>query len=155
VKIAPGARVRIKVKLQVAGGDVIEESVVEYFQGAGTMMPGLEKALANLEAGASKSGVIAANEAFDAVGTLPTKTIPRAEFPKDIDLKEGSVFGAKGPHGEDVSFVVTELTADTVKVRFQHPLAGKSIGYEVSVLSVSDPLPPPMPGEAIALDEEA
>ena len=40
MKIEDGKRVRIKVKLKVVDGDVIEESAAEYFQGAGTIIPG-------------------------------------------------------------------------------------------------------------------
>ncbi|RMH45207.1 MAG: peptidylprolyl isomerase [Deltaproteobacteria bacterium] len=149
MKIEDGRRVRIQCKLSVAGGDLIEESEVEFIQGAGTVIPGLEKALAGLDAGASKSGVIPADEAFSAVDHLPPKHIPRAEFPADATLAVGETFVAKGPHGEDVTFRVERVGDDDVEVRFVHPLAGKDIAYDVTVLSVTDPLPPPLPGDAL------
>ena len=154
MKIERGKRVRIQVKLSVAGGDVIEQSAAEYFQGAGTIIPGLEKALEGLEPGAEKQGVIPHTEAFDAVENLPTKKIPRAEFPKGVDLEVGSTFGAKAPDGSDITFRVEELTDEIVTVRFVHPLAGKDIAYEVTVLDVTDPAPPPLPADAVAADSE-
>lgn len=154
MKIETGRRVRIKVKLSVVDGDVIEQSAVEYFQGAGTMMPGLEKALDGLEKGAEKSGVIPAAEAFSAVENLPTKEIPRAEFPKDAKLEVGETFAAKGPDGADITFRVEESGDEVITVRFVHPLGGKDIAYEVKVLEVSDPKPPPLPGDLLADDDE-
>ncbi len=154
MKIAEGARVRIKVKLSIVDGDVLEQSVAEYFHGSGKMMPGLEAVLEGLEKGAEKSGVIPAKQAFDAVGDLPTKKIPRAEFPKEVDLTEGAIFGAKGQKGEDISFKVLAISDEHVEVRFVHPLAGKDIAYEVEVLDVTDPTPPPLPADAIAADDE-
>lgn len=149
MKIEDGKRVRIKIKLKVVDGEVIEESAAEYFQGAGTIIPGLEKALEGLEAGAEKSGTIPHTEAFDAVENLPTKQIPRAEFPKDAKLEVGETFEAGGPDGGTITFKVLKVTDEQVDVHFVHPLSGKDIEYEVTVLSVSDPTPPPMPGDAI------
>lgn len=154
MKIEDGKRVRIQVKLTVVGGDVIENSVATYFQGAGTIIPGLEKALAGLEAGAEKSGVVPADEAFSAVAKLPPKKIPRAEFPKDAKLEVGEVFGARGPDGSPIQFEIHSVTDSTVEVHFVHPLAGKDIAYEVKVVSVSDPVPPPLPLPDDAVVEE-
>ena len=153
MKIEEGKRVRIKVKLTVVGGDVIEESAAEYFQGAGTIIPGLEKVLEGLEAGAEKSGTIPHTEAFDAVENLPTKQIPRAEFPKDAQLEVGGTFEAGAAEGGTITFKIEKVDDEVVDVRFVHPLSGKDIEYEVSVLSVSDPTPPPMPGDAIVTEE--
>jgi len=154
VKIEDGKRVRIKVKLKVVDGDVIEQSADEYFQGAGTIIPGLEKALAGLEPGDEKKGVIKHTEAFDAVENLPTKRIPRAEFPKGTDLEVGSTFGAKGPDGGSITFRVEKVTDEIVDVRFVHPLAGKDIEYEVTVLAVTDPSPPPLPADLVATEDD-
>jgi len=154
VKIETGRRVRIKVKLTVVGGDVIEESAAEYFQGAGTIIPGLEKALDGLEPGDERSGTIPHTEAFDAVENLPTKQIPRAEFPKDAKLEVGETFEAGAPDGGTITFKIVKVTDQNVTVHFVHPLSGKDIAYEVTVLSVSDPSPPPLPGDVVAMDED-
>jgi FKBP-type peptidyl-prolyl cis-trans isomerase 2 len=154
VNIENGKRVRIQIKLQVVGGDVIEESVAEYFQGAGTIIPGLERALVGLGPGAERKGVLPAKEAFGSVANLPTKKLPRAEFPRSVKLEIGATFQAKGPQGQDVTFRVTSIDDKAVEVRFVHPLADKDIAYEAKVLSVTDPVPPPLPADAIARDAE-
>jgi FKBP-type peptidyl-prolyl cis-trans isomerase SlyD len=154
VKIEKGKRVRLKVKLQVVGGEVIEQSVVEYFQGAGTMLLGLEKALEGLEKGAVVEGVIPAAEAFGNPATQPSKTIPRAEFPPDAKLEKGAEFAAKADGGGDVVLVVQSVTATQVEVRLAHPMAKKDISYQGEVLAVTDPTPPPLPGAALLEDAD-
>jgi FKBP-type peptidyl-prolyl cis-trans isomerase 2 len=149
VKIENGKRVRMKVKLQVVDGEVIEQSAVEYFQGAGTMLVGLEKAVEGLSKGESKEGVIPASEAFGNPQNQPTKSIPRGEFPKEAPLEKGSEFAAKAENGQDVVLVVEKADDETVEVRLAHPLAKKDISYQVEVLSVTDPSPPPLPGAAL------
>jgi len=154
VKIQQGARVRIKVKLQIVDGEVVEESVAEYFHGAATIIPGLERRLAGLEAGAERRGVIPAAEAFSAVADLPTKKILRREFPEDVKLQIGEQFQATGPKGQQVTFEVMRMDDAEVEARFVHPLAGKDIAFEVTVLSVTDPTPPPLPGDALGEESE-
>jgi FKBP-type peptidyl-prolyl cis-trans isomerase 2 len=154
VKIETGKRVRIKVRLKAVGGDVIEQSVVEYFQGAGTMLAGVEKAVDGLEAGAKKEGVIPAIEAFGNPVNQPKKSIPRAEFPKDAKLAKGDEFAAKAEGGQDVVLVVESADDAKVQARLCHPLYKKDIEYQVEIVSVTDPEPPPIPGAALKLKED-
>jgi peptidylprolyl isomerase len=153
VKIEQGKRVRIKVKLQVVGGDVVEQSVVEYFQGGGTMLAGVEKAVSGLEAGARREGVIPAVEAFGNPTNQPKKSIGRGEFPRDAKLAAGDEFAAKAENGQQVVLVVESVSDSTVEARLCHPLYKKDIEYQVEVLSVSDPTPPPIPGAALVEDD--
>lgn len=150
MKIQKGRRVRIKVKLSVVGGDVLEESAVEYFAGSGTMLPGLEKVLEGLEVGAKREGVIKAADAFGSPQHQPKKDIPRKEFPENADIKDGLEFAATAENGQNVILRVVSVDDEAVHCVMLHPLHKKDIAYEVEVLRVTDPAPPPLPADAIA-----
>ncbi|HSK02592.1 MAG TPA: FKBP-type peptidyl-prolyl cis-trans isomerase [Kofleriaceae bacterium] len=153
MKIENGRRVTVRVELSVVGGDPLEKKTVEYIQGAGTMLPGLEKLLTGLEKGARRDGVLKAKEAFGAV-ELPTKKLKRTEFPKEAKLEAGERFAAKDLQKNDVVMQIVAAGKDEVEVRFLHPLADKDIKYSVEVVQVSDPRPPPVPAAALELEEE-
>jgi len=153
VKIEKGCRVTVKVDLSVVGGESLEKSTVEYIQGAGTMLPGLEAVLKGLEKGAKRDGVIKAKDAFGAT-QLPPKKLKRTEFPKEAKITAGEKFAAKGENGMDVVLLIEKVTDTEVDVRYLHPLAEKDIKYSVEVMQVSDPRPPPMPTAALELEEE-
>jgi len=146
VKIEPGKRIRIRARLSVEGGELLEDRVVEYMQGDGSMLPGLEKRLEGLGTHAELKGTIPPAEAFGNDEATPTMTIPRAEFPKDASLEIGTTFAAKGANGQDVQLVVKKVTDEAIEVKLRHPLADKTIAYDVTVLAVSVPPPPPPPG---------
>jgi FKBP-type peptidyl-prolyl cis-trans isomerase SlyD len=155
VKIEKGRRVTVKVDLSVAGGQQLEKSQVEYIQGAGTMLPGLEQVLSGLEKGAKRDGVIKAKDAFgNAAMQPPLKKMKRSEFPKDVVLKAGEQFVAKGANDMNVVLRLEKISGDDIDVRLVHPLADKDIKYAVEVVQVSDPRPPPMPTAALELEEE-
>lgn len=150
MKIAKGRRVRIKVKLSVVGGDVLEQTVVEYFAGSGTMLPGLEKVLEGLQKGDKREGVIKAKDAFGSPQHQPKRDIPRTEFPNNADLKDGLEFVATAENGQNVILRVNSFDDEAVHVVMLHPLHKKDIAYEVEILRVTDPAPPPLPADAIA-----
>lgn len=147
MKIEKDKRVRIKFKLQVEGGEVLEESVAEYFPGAGNMLRGLEEELDGLEVGAKKKGIIPSDKAFGGSKNQHKKTIPRSEFPKDADLEVGSSFLA-GTGASEVLIEIVKFNDKEVETLLMHPLAKKNIIFEAEVLAISDPAPPPLPSDA-------
>ena len=150
MKIENGRRVRLKVKLKAVDGAEIEKSVVEYIHGSGTMLPGLERVLDGLEAGIKRQGVIKAANAFGDASFQREKRMSRREFPKDAKLKVGDRFMAKGADNQqNVILEIFKLTGDDVIVHLRHPLADTDIEYDVHVLQVTDPKPPPLPAAAL------
>jgi FKBP-type peptidyl-prolyl cis-trans isomerase SlyD len=154
VKIEQGRRVTVKVDLAVVGGASLEKSTVEYIHGAGTMLPGIESVLAGLEKGAKREGVIKAKDAFGNPSMHPLKKMKRGEFPKDLKLQVGERMVAKGANDMNVVLRIESVSGDEVDVRLVHPLAEKDIRYAVEVIQVSDPRPPPVPAQALELEEE-
>jgi FKBP-type peptidyl-prolyl cis-trans isomerase 2 len=153
VQIQTGKRVRIRVHLEAVGGETIENSVVEYIQGSGKMLPGLESALTGLEPGSKKSGVLPAKAAFGNPAASPRKKMKRSEFPREASLRAGERFAAKGVNGVDVVLFVERIADGDVDVQLMHPLADRDIKFEVEVITVTDPEPPPLPSEALTLEE--
>jgi FKBP-type peptidyl-prolyl cis-trans isomerase SlyD len=154
VKIEKGRRVTVKVDLAVVGGASLEKSTVEYIHGAGTMLPGVESVLAGLEKGARREGVIKAKDAFGNPSMQPLKKMKRNEFPKDVKLQAGERLVAKGANDMNVVLRIESVSGDELDVRLVHPLAEKDIKYTVEVVQVSDPRPPPVPAQALELEEE-
>ena len=154
MKIEKGRRVTVKVDLAVVGGASLEKSTVEYIHGGGTMLIGLENVLAGLEKGAKREGVIKAKDAFGNPSMHPLKKMKRTEFPKDVKLVAGEQFAAKGVNNMNVVLRIEKISGDEVDVRLVHPLAEKDIKYAVEVVAVSDPRPPPVPVQALELEED-
>jgi FKBP-type peptidyl-prolyl cis-trans isomerase 2 len=118
------------------------------------MLPGLESVLQGLEKGAKREGVIKAKDAFGNPAMHPLKKMRRSEFPKDVKLEVGEQLVAKGANDMNVVLRIEKVTGDDVDIRLVHPLAEKDIKYVAEVVQVSDPRPPPVPAQAMALDED-
>jgi FKBP-type peptidyl-prolyl cis-trans isomerase SlyD len=155
VKIENGRRVTLKVELSVVGGAVLEKSTVEYIHGSGTMLSGLENVLLGLEKGARREGVIKAKDAFGNPAVHPIKKMKRSEFPRDLKVEVGEKLVAKGVNDMNVVLQIEKVSGDEIEVRLVHPLAEKDIKYTAEVIQVSDPRPPPVPAQALDLEEES
>lgn len=155
MKIENGRRVTVKVELSVVGGATLEKSTVEYIHGSGTMLPGLESVLSGLEKGARREGVIRARDAFGNPAMHPIKKMKRTEFPRGVKLAVGEKLVAKGTNDMNVVLQIEKIDGDVLDVRLVHPLAEKDIEYTAEVIQVSDPRPPPVPAQALELEDEA
>ncbi len=142
MKVANDAVVTLEYEIKTAKGDVIESSKARgapltFIYGKGGLLPGLDKRLAGLESGTEKDFELPPEDAFGKADSGVETTVKRSEFPKG-DLKSGSRFEAKMPGGQPVHIVIGEVTEDTVKVRYVHPLAGQSLKVKVKILEVRE-----------------
>lgn len=142
MKIASGKKVTMEYELSLDGGELLESSAqrgpISYTQDSGQMLKGLEVRLEGMTAGEEKEGVVPAAEAYGDEQDMPTLEIPTAEFPGGAEVAVGTEFQAKDPDGNPVTFTVLEVLEEAVRVRLNHPLAGKDIAFKVKILEVSD-----------------
>jgi FKBP-type peptidyl-prolyl cis-trans isomerase SlyD len=110
---------------------------LSYLHGHGNIIPGLEKALEGKAAGDSLEVSIAPAEGYGEVVEEMIQEVPRSSFQGVEDIQPGMSFQAETNQGP-VSVVVTAVTEETVTVDGNHPLAGKTLNFEVTVESVRE-----------------
>lgn len=136
--IKEGSKVAIDYTLTV-DGKVADTSKgrgpLEYVQGAGHIITGLEKALLGLKPGDKKSVDVPAKEAYGEVNPDAKRKVPRSAIQNIENIKVGDVVGASnGEHS--FRAVVSQVTSEEVELDFNHPLAGKDLHFDVEIISV-------------------
>ena len=123
-------------------GEVVDstegDDPLQFLQGHQNIIPGLEKALAGMKIGESKKVVVAPEEAYGEVDPENVIEVPRDEFPDEIPLEPGIELEVKNADGEELSATITAITGDTVKLDFNHPLAGKKLTFDVEVVDLRE-----------------
>ena len=140
-RIESNKRVAIHYTLRDTGGEVLDASAegqpLEYVHGAGQIIPGLEKALEGKAEGDEVSVTVAPEEAYGVRDENLQQQVPLELF-KDVgNVEPGMRFQAQTSSGARVITVV-DVEGDQVTVDANHPLAGETLNFEVSVDSVSD-----------------
>jgi FKBP-type peptidyl-prolyl cis-trans isomerase 2 len=142
--IKNGSVVSFEYTLSDENGEVIEsnrgEEPVSYTHGAQQIIPGLEKGFLGMEINEKKSIRVEPEEAYGPVNSESFKEIPKREVPAGA-LKKGTMLQARGPRGEEFSVRVHDITPETVVLDLNHPLAGKTLNFDVKVLSIEEEQP--------------
>jgi len=137
--VEEGKKVQFDYTLKV-DGEVVETSIgktpLEYVHGEGTIIPGLSVALEGMDIGEEKTVIVEPEEAYGLVIEEAIKDVPKENFPDGFDFNIGTVIQLQDPDGNDFPGIVWELKDDRVVVNFNHPLAGKTLVFDVTIVSV-------------------
>ncbi len=143
--IQPGAEVTLHFSLLLTSGQEIDSTrngkPAVFVVGDGNLLPGFEEVLLGERAGFAAQLTLEPSQAFGEHVPGNVQLLPRDRFTGMADgnvLEEGLVVSFAAADGE-LPGVVVGLYADTVKVDFNHPLAGQHITFDVSVLKVNAP----------------
>lgn len=138
--IADGLVVVLNYTLRTDEGELIDASTADqpmaYLHGADNIVPGLEQALTGKTVGFSGKVTVDPEDGYGEREDLPAQAVPRSAFPEDLPVAEGMQFMAEGPNGEHAPIWIAGVEGDQVFVDSQHPLAGKTLNFEVEVLNV-------------------
>lgn len=131
--------VSLNFELRDSSGKLLEKSdqPISYLHGGyDGIFPMVEEALEGVDQGASVSVVLEPEDAFGEYDEDLVKTEPRSAFPSD-EMEVGMQFQA-GEEGSDdeMVFTVTEVTAESVVINGNHPLAGQSLQFKCTVEQV-------------------
>ncbi len=139
MKIAPNCFVEIEFTLTGDDGTVLDSSDGEsftYLQGHDEVVPGLEKGLAGKEAGNALRIVVVPEDGFGERDPQRVTSVPRSEWPADLEVEVGDEVAADDSEGEAVTMWVTAIDANEVNLDGNHPLAGMTLIFEVKILAV-------------------
>jgi FKBP-type peptidyl-prolyl cis-trans isomerase SlyD len=138
--IGDGVVVTLNYTLRTDDGALIDSSTADdplaYLHGADNIVPGLEQALAGKTVGFSGKVTVEPEDGYGEREDLPPQAVPRSAFPADARIAAGMQFMAEGPNGEHAPIWIAGVEGDQVLVDSQHPLAGKTLNFEVEVLAV-------------------
>lgn len=117
---------------------ITPEEAIEYLHGAENIIPGLEEALEGKQAGDTFAVTIESNKGYGDYDAEDVDTVPLEEFALDTsDLQVGEEIELWNEEDEDIfEATITEITDAYIKLDFNHPLAGKTLHYEVEVVEV-------------------
>ncbi len=136
--IKSGSKVTLHYKLTV-DEQVVDSSAgrdpLSYVHGENQIVPGLEEALEGLGAGDKKTAVIPPEKAYGPVNEEAIHKVPREAFKDAAAVNVGDVVTGSAA-GQQFEARVAEIGAGEITIDLNHPLAGKTLHFEVEVVGV-------------------
>lgn len=141
MKATEGMVVSMHYTLTDDGGAVIDSSrdgePFEYLHGHGNIVPGLEQALEGTEPGHRSAVTVAPAKGYGEHQFQAVFQVPREQFPPGEEIAVGMRVHGEGPDGV-MAFTVVGVSPETVTLDANHPLAGKTLHFDVEVVSVRE-----------------
>ena len=103
--------------------------------GDGNLLPGFEAALFGFKAGDKRTLTVEPENAFGQSNPQNVQVIPRSQF-ADMELSPGLLVIFNDAANTELPGVVKEFDDAQVTVDFNHPLAGKTLTFDVEIFSV-------------------
>lgn len=135
--VADGMVVSLDYTLRLDDGEVIDSSdgheTLQFLQGQGQIIPGLEQALYGMTVGEEKDVEVAPADAYGETDPDAYQMVPNDTFPADIELSEGMGLRMRDEEGDPVEAYVADIRPEGVLLDFNHPLAGKTLFFQVKI----------------------
>lgn len=154
MKAEQNKMVGVDYKLTV-DGQIADQSrpgqPLEFIFGTGMLLPKFEEAILGKEPGDKVAFTLEPKDGYGEVVAEAVVELPKTIFMVDGKLAEDILFvGSQVPmsdqQGNRMMGVVKEVGEETVKMDFNHPMAGKTLNFEVEVVSVRDVTPEDLQG---------
>jgi FKBP-type peptidyl-prolyl cis-trans isomerase SlyD len=144
--VKDGLMISLDYTLKNPEGKVLETSKgrepLRYIHGQKMMIPGLEKELTGMKVGGAKQVTVKPEDGYGKINPNAVREIPKEKIPPNA-LKVGATLAATEPNGMVVPMTVKQIKEKTVVMDMNHPMAGKTLVFDVKVVDIQPPPPPP------------
>jgi len=137
--IEAGSMVGIEYTLTLQEGTQVDSNVggevLRFEQGSGRIVPGLDKELTGMRVGEAKRVTVTPEEGYGQVDPAAFTEVPLSELPDDA-REAGTALMTRDAQGRTHRLRVHKIEGDKATLDFNHPLAGKTLIFEVKVLEI-------------------
>jgi len=140
-RIEHGTRVQMHCSLALADGtealSTFEDDPIDLTIGDGTLIPALEENLIGMTAGQKHTFLLTPEHAYGAHDDSLVMDMPLGDFAESPE--PGQILGFTLPDGRETPGAILSVEEKTVRVDFNHPLAGRDLVFRVAILAVTLP----------------
>jgi peptidylprolyl isomerase len=135
-----GDTVQVHYTGTLEDGTVFDTSVgrepLQFTLGAGQMIPGFEQGVLGMKLGESKTITIPPEQAYGPYYEDRVWVLDRAQLPPGLEPEVGQQLQMTNAQGQIIIVTVTEVSATNITVDANHPLAGKTLTFEIQLVSI-------------------
>ena len=135
--VAEGMRVYLNFSVSLEDGAEVDSNFggdpVDFAVGDGSLLPGFESRLIGMTPGQRQMFSVGPEDAFGQPNEDNVQVLPRNQFEDEEELQIGLVFSFADAGGGEVPGMIISFDSEQVTVDFNHPLAGRTILFDVLI----------------------
>lgn len=136
--IKSGDTIKVHYTGRLETGEVFDTSEgrepLKFTLGSGQLIKGFDQAVIDMTVGDKKTVTIPPEKGYGERIEDHVVELPKATIPEGIELAVGMSLHLSDPNGNPVPAVVAHIGDDVVKMDINHPLAGKTIIFDIEVI---------------------
>jgi len=136
-----GDKVKVHYTGKLEDGTVFDSSEnrppLEFEIGKGNVIPGFESGVVGMELNGKKTVTIEPDDAYGQRRDELTVEVTKADFPEDITPDVGQQLQIKRPDGNVIDVAITKVEGDKVTLDANHPLAGKTLVFDIELVEIA------------------
>lgn len=140
MNVQKDAVVKIDYELKDDSGEVLDSSQnngeLEYLHGHDNIVEGLEEALDGKGPGETVDAKVDPDKGYGQYSDSLVFDVGRDRLPEDAELELGMQFEARSQDGQRQVVTLTKIGDDQVTLDGNHPLAGQTLHFNVTVKDV-------------------
>jgi len=144
-KVAHGDHVIVEYEARLEDGEIVDSSTdngpLEFEVGAGIIAPGFENALLGMQEGEVKAIALPPDETFGHKDENLLHQVRKSVFGEKIEPQPGMILGMtveKDGRTQKIPALITAVNGEDVTIDFNHPLAGRTIHYTLTLKSIKN-----------------
>lgn len=139
--VKTGDTVKVDYTGKLTDGTVFDSSLgktpLEFTVGAGQMIKGFDSAVVGMKVGQSKTVVLPPDEAYGAHREDLVLIVNKSQMAPGVNPTVGQQLTVTRADGSTGRVVVVAITDTTVTVDANHPLAGKTLTFDIKLVSIT------------------
>jgi len=151
--VKDGMLVTLDYTVKTPDGKLLETSKgsqpLKYIHCKKMMIPGLKRELTGMKIGAETNINIKPEDGYGKLNPNAVQEVPKEKVPPNA-LKVGAVLVGTNKDGSPIPMTVREIKEKTVVMDLNHPLAGKTLVFDVKVIDVEPAPAAPPPNQSAA-----
>lgn len=136
--IKEGDTISVNYTGRLTNGEVFDSSEgkppLTFTVGAGQLIKGFDDAVIGMKTGEKKTVTLAPEDAYGDHSEDRIIDMPKANIPPDMNLSEGMMVQLVDQNKNPIPAVVHEICEDVVRMDVNHPLAGKTLVFDIEIV---------------------
>jgi peptidylprolyl isomerase len=139
-KAKHGDKVKVHYTGKYEDGKVFDSSLdrepIDVELGAAQVIKGFEDALVGMEKGEKKKITLPPDQGYGHYDPALLIEIPNTNIPENVTPKVGMKLSLRDNKGQSALVTVKEIGNESIKLDANHPLAGKTLVFDIELLSI-------------------
>jgi FKBP-type peptidyl-prolyl cis-trans isomerase SlpA len=142
LQVQADSRVLADVTVKLKDGSVADSTKVSgeptwLVMGDGSFSEAFESFMFGAEVSDTLTFELEAKDAFGESEPNSIHFMDLMQFPQDLKLEKGAIVAFEQPSGDALPGIIREIQGTSVKVDFNHPLAGETVVFEIEIKKIA------------------